>query len=244
MKHVAPKAGVQWRVQNLLWVSAMKLLLLLCLGCATIPPTPLPVPEAWRSDTLRFEGRSWHVRESRTPVGAGPNLWSSEGARVEGGRLHLRASEAQGAWHSVEVASPVLDWPLQLSVHLGALPNIDENTVVGVFLYEDDRREVDVEFAQWGESDSLPAQFAVSFQNAAEVRRFPWPEGPVTVRFAWDSDALVVTLESEQSTRTWRVPTEHTGPTPSLRLHINVWRLPASGHLHDPTTLVVDGVDW
>lgn len=242
MKQMAAGPGVLTRVRNLLVANGMRPLLLLVLGCATVPP--LPVPEAWRTDTIRFEGRSWHVRESHTPVGAGPNLWSAEGVRVQDGRLHLSASETRGEWRSAEVASPVLEWPLELSVHLHPLPKIDENTVVGVFLYEDDRREVDVEFAQWGDANSLPAQFAVSFQNAAEVRRFPWPEGPVTLHFVWDDDALVVSLESGVAIRTWRVPTEQAGPPPRLRLHINVWRLAAAGHAQPPATLVVDGVDW
>lgn len=242
MKQVRASAGVPRPVRYLLWGKGMKLLLLLIVGCATVPP--LPVPLAWRSDTIRFEGTSWNVRESHTPVGAGPNLWSREGVRVKDGQLHLSAFERRGKWHSAEVASPVLEWPLELSVRLRALPRIDEHTVVGVFLYEHDRREVDVEFAQWGDANSLPAQFAVSFQNEAQVRRFPWPEGAITLHFEWDANALVVSLLSETTTRTWRVPTAHVGPNPSLRLHINVWRRPVGGHAHESTTIVVDGVDW
>lgn len=221
------------------WTRVMKALLLLCLGCATVP---LPVPEAWHSNTLSFEGRRWHVRESPIPVGAGPSLWSSSGAFVEAGRLHLRASPVHGAWRAVEIASPVLDWPVDVSMRLSPLPRIDEDTIIGVFLYQNDRCEVDVEFAQWGEASSLPAQFATSFQNGAEVRRFARPEGPITIRFTWDDDALVVSLETAQRTRSWRVPTTHIGPSPQLRLHINVWRLPRGGPLHDPTTLIVESV--
>lgn len=218
--------------------SRMRLALFFFAACASVP---LPVPSAWKSDTIRFSGRRWHVRESSTPVGAGPSRWSASGARVHGASLELRSGNVDGHPSGVELASSVLSWPIDISVALGELPRVDEYTVIGVFLYENDRCEVDVEFAQWGDSESAPAQFAASLEGGLMVRRFSAPRGPFTIRFRWDDESLQVWLKGEERTRHWRIPTALAERRPRMRLHLNVWRMPR-GPEAPPVSLEVRSV--
>jgi hypothetical protein len=99
---------------------------------------------------IRFAGYEWKVKESKDPVGPGPNLFGSRGVRMDtAGRLHLAIVKERTGWFCSEVA-------LNRSLGYGKyrffvkFGKLDRNAVLGLFLWDYSAprlhfREMDIE---------------------------------------------------------------------------------------------------
>ena len=125
--------------------------------------------------TLQFAGQTWNVKKG--DWGPGPNHWSDGKESVyvdDGRRLHLKIRQIGGEWFCAEVWTRKSlgygDYIFQLA---SKVEKYDRNIVLGLFTYLDDRHEIDIEFARWGEPHNLPAQFVVQPASRPEnLRRF------------------------------------------------------------------------
>lgn len=120
---------------------------------------------AWGPKTLVFGGHSWVVRSDATPSGPGPNLWSGTDDNVRldlQGRLHLRITQRNGQWYCPEVstAAPIAYGEYSFYVD-GRVDLLDPNVVLGLFVYENDTSEIDVEMSRWGDPTAQNAQFVI-----------------------------------------------------------------------------------
>jgi hypothetical protein len=133
---------------------------------------------------LLFAGRRWLVKQSTTPVGPGPNRFSGrpEDVRVDADGLHLTVSFRDGAWWSTEV---ILDENLGYGTYVfhtdSRVDLLDANIILGLFTWDDLAppyyREIDFEFARWGNPDDpTNAQYVVQ----------PWDGPGNLVRFRVD----------------------------------------------------------
>ena len=152
--------------------------------------------------TVSFSGQSWRVKTSSTTVGPGPNYFSDSGENVwvdSAGRLHLRVAKWRGRWYSAEVVSTrsfgygTYRWYLDSPVD-----NLDPNVVLGLFTWNDDpaytHRELDIEFARWGNPAYANAQYTVQPWNLPGhqyVFREPAGLGQTTHSFLWKSDSVL-----------------------------------------------------
>ncbi|MEM6958817.1 MAG: hypothetical protein AAF645_24255, partial [Myxococcota bacterium] len=126
---------------------------MLTLGCAGLLPLP---PGGWRADALIWSGLRWSVRHGGPRAGPGAMLWDGgpAGVWVEAdGRLRLTAGRRGGRWTGAEVAAELPAGSLGAAVCLDDPRRIDDAFVAGVFLYRDDRHELDVEVSRWGRPD-------------------------------------------------------------------------------------------
>ena len=186
---------------------------------------PAPAPPA-----LSFAGYTWAVKTGH--AGPGPNDFSAANARVDAaGRLHLAVARdaASGAWSCAEV---VLNASLGYGTYAWTLAppapvSLDENIVIGLFTYENDSREVDVEFSQWGGAfPGVNADFAV---QPATVQRFEAGVGAVRAGYTWGPGFVNFTCGSEA----WSHAGADVPPPGAERVHMNAWldrgRAPATG---------------
>jgi hypothetical protein len=157
-------------------------------------------------DTVSWGGATWQVKTSQSAVGPGPNVFSKANVSVDAAGLHLRiARDGTGRWTCAEVIGPRSHgygtYTFTLATDVSAL---DPNVVLGMFTWSDRaqqaHREIDVEFARWGNAaDPTNAQFVVQphdagghlhrFSQPAVVRSshaFTWSAG----RVAWESRRL------------------------------------------------------
>jgi hypothetical protein len=156
---------------TLRWLIPLALLALL------IAPRPVggveaPTPQAGGSNgeasgsggTIEFAGREWNVK-SGCGMGPGPNCWSDseESVWVDGQGLHLKIREIDETWHSAEVWTTSCSFYGMHRFYLVGRPDqFDKNVVLGLFLYGSDDRELDIEFAKWGEeTPATNAQYVV-----------------------------------------------------------------------------------
>ncbi|MFB3076754.1 MAG: fibronectin type III domain-containing protein, partial [Lysobacterales bacterium] len=148
--------------------------------------------------SIQFSGRAWMVKASGSPVGPGPNYFSdtADDVWVDGsGYLHLRIAVSDGNWHSSEVITDdVLGYGTYTFTLGSRIDLLDRNIVVGLFTWDSfapefNYREIDIEFARWGDPSTDNSQYVVQ----------PWDNPGNT--FRWET-----TLTGNDSTHafTWR----------------------------------------
>jgi len=239
-------------------------LLLCALCCALLAALAIPPASADRSDAaprrLHWSGYDWVVKDSRGPVGPGPNRFSDSRRSVwvdAEGRLHLRIEKRDGHWWCSEL------WPttafgygtyvFELDT---AASSIDRNAVLGLFTWDDaageHHREIDVELSRWGARRGPNASFTVQPYRVAENGRsftIPGPRSHTTEAFDWEPGSVSfwsvwghrMPPVDSGVIRRW-VSTSPDVPTPGdERAHINLWlfggRAPSDRR---PVTVVID----
>ncbi len=104
--------------------------------------------------TIEFSGNTWGVRSGFG--GPGPNTWSDSDPSVwvdSQGQLHLEIRQIAGAWRSVQVTTEqVVGYGDYEFLVTSDLEELHEDVVLGLFLYQDDNTEIDIEFARWGDA--------------------------------------------------------------------------------------------
>lgn len=127
--------------------------------------------------TLSFAGQTWNVK-SGCGMGPGPNCWSDDPASVwtDFRGLHLKVRQIGEVWHSAEVWTTACTGYGGHKFELIGRPDLfDQNVVLGLFLYQDDLHEIDVEFARWGvDAPPTNAQYVVQPWDKAG-NRWPFP---------------------------------------------------------------------
>jgi hypothetical protein len=171
--------------------------------------------------TLEFAGRLWKVKASATPAGPGPNYFSDSADDVwvdAQGRLHLKIVYRNGRWYSTEVfgAEP-LGYGTYTFTLASRVDQLDQNIVLGLFTWDDTdpgyaHREIDIEFARWGDAAGPNSQYVVS----------PWDHSGNRYQFN-------TTLSDNTSTHSfeWRSSgvqfASYQGHAPNLGGMINTW---------------------
>jgi hypothetical protein len=115
---------------------------------------------------IYFSGHYWEVGTSAgIPRGPGPNYFSDHRENVwldENNRLHLRITHRAGKWYCANVT-------LLETIGLGRyvffvdsrIDLLDKNVVCGLFTYQSDTEEVDIEFSRRGVDGAKNGHFSV-----------------------------------------------------------------------------------
>lgn len=186
-------------------------------------------------DKVTWAGETWGIKTSRAAVGPGPNVFAKDNVTVDAaGRLHLRiAKNAAGTWTSAEIIGPrtygygTYTFTLASPVHA-----LDPNVVLGLFTWSDKapfaHREIDIEFARWGNAaDTTNAQYVVQPHAApGHLERFAQPaDSTSTHRFTWAPGRI--DWASYDSAGTQIAAYTYTGddvpPTGGERVRLNLW---------------------
>jgi len=98
--------------------------------------------------TINFSNYVCTIKESNVPKGPRDNLWTAKNICIDnGGNLELSISKRGEKWYSSELFIPThfgygsYSFTIDSPVH-----NLDENAVLGLFVYESDTQEIDIEF--------------------------------------------------------------------------------------------------
>ncbi len=225
---------------------------------ATATATTFAIPRV-----LSFSGRSWTVKASAGPVGPGPNYFAdtSDDVWVDGnGYLHLRIMFTDGVWHSSEVVGDdVLGYGTYTFTLGSRVDQLDINTVVGLFTWdtsapEFNYREIDIEFARWGDLLADNSQYLVQpWDTVGNTNRWETTltGNDSTHGFAWKPDR--VEFSSFQGSppaaqiQSWTYAGPDVPPegTSSGNARINFWltggNAPSDGQ---PAELVIKSFDF
>jgi hypothetical protein len=190
------------------------------LATLTIVVALASVPAA-EARTLTWSSQTWFVRNNTVLQGPGPKLLLGlhEAVWVDSsGYLHMTIRKQRGRRQSSEVFTRQrlgfgrYTWVAEVSASL------DANATLGMFTYQDDSHEYDVELAKWGNaSDPANAQYAVQpAGKPGNLIRFASPAGPQTFSYDWRSSSVTFGGGwNYAGTDFW------TGSAP---VHINFWQ--------------------
>jgi len=127
---------------------------------------------------IEFAGLDWYVRT--TYGNPGGNAWNNNSSSVwvdEAG-LHLTVKKDAKGWYCTEVSAlEPLGYGLYTFKLIGRTDLLDKNVVLGIFLYEDDSQEIDIEFGRWGNASADSSQYVVQpFATPGNLHRFDFAQ--------------------------------------------------------------------
>lgn len=189
---------------------------------------------------LSFSGYTWNVKRSEGLVGPGPNVFSDRPEDVwvdEAGRLHLTIRQRDGNWVATEVyTTRSFGYGTYTFTLASRVDNLDRNVVLGLFTWDNkaaaqNYREIDVEFARWGQPTADNAQYVVQpYQPAGNLRRFTMPATAVsTHRFVWRANRVEfssyqgATVNPANLITSWPYTGPDVPPAGQGNARINLW---------------------
>ena len=210
----------------------------LCCLFSSFPPiiSAADPSSIWRKDTLSFSGYRWSTKNGYYAPGS--NHWNSRNVWVdENGYLHLQLTQNKSKWQCAEVvASELFGYGLYRFQVVGPVDQLDENAVLGLFLYPGPtlpfkvNNEIDIEFARWGSAGSPQGNFTVS--PITKKYSFQLEGQYTTHQFLWLPDRIEFASfhghdepvdNAMLSSWVFRPEGRAKIPLPPLELHINYW---------------------
>ena len=151
--------------------------------------------------TFELTGHTFVVRRSDGLEGPGPNRFLDNRRTVwqdDSGAIHLRTWQRLGMWFSAEIVHQTpLGYGTYIFETIGEVGEMDPSVILGMFTYDEtdptDRREIDIEFGRFGESNAPNAQFVVQpFDEEGRIYRFTVEtEGShLTHAFVWNENLV------------------------------------------------------
>ncbi|HLV80643.1 MAG TPA: glycoside hydrolase family 16 protein [Chthonomonadaceae bacterium] len=196
--------------------------------------------------TLRFSGYVWNIRQAGTG-GPGPNQWDPANVWVDSaGQLHLKIADNGGQWTCAELwTQKRLGFGRYQFDVIGRIDQFDPNVVLGLFNYPtpdvgpDGTNEIDIEFAQWGNSQApngnytvWPAQTGLTPPSNSYTFNFTLTTSKTTQRSTRQSTQISFqSLSGFQSGNTGQYASWVFAPSDYLQripqqaepVHINLW---------------------
>ncbi len=168
---------------------------------ASLASNYLAVPSA-ESKRIDFSGYTWLVKiggqitDSTKPIFFS---WSKDNVWVDSqGQLHLKITRDSRRWYCAEIVSEKsFGYGKYLFYLAGRTDELNENVVLGFFTWEtspeNNNREIDIEFARWGNVKERNTQFVVQPWDLPEnIHRFDMRIGNSnsTHSFEWRKDSI------------------------------------------------------
>jgi len=146
---------------------------------------------------IHFSGYEWEVGSGGLKQGPGPNYFSDSKKNVwlDGkGRLHLRITHRNGRWYCAKVTMTQSLGYGTYVFHLSSkVDRFDKNVVGGLFTYENDSAEIDIEFSKWNKPENENSQFVIQPGYVPENKlRYDLNqrEDESTHWFRWQKDSI------------------------------------------------------
>lgn len=182
--------------------------------------------------TIDFSGYTWTVKSGYN--GPGPNNFDDSSSSVfldSENQLHLKVSKIADTWYSSEVY-------LQTSLGYGTyewetpsrVDKIDTNLVLGLFLYQDDTHEIDIEFSQWAVSSeqNLLNYTVQPYTTTGNTYTAPLTlaDGISTHKIEWTKDYILFSSwQNGQKLNEWKYTGSNNFVPGGERLDMNFWMI-------------------
>jgi hypothetical protein len=182
---------------------------------------------------VEFAELTWWVKASAGAVDPGPNSFSDSPANVwvdERGRLHLKITDSENRWDCAEVVTTQSLGSGRYTFELRSdVSDLDPNVVLGLFTWSEDpaynHREMDIEFARWGDSsDATNGQYVVQpYDHEGNLQRIVQPAVASSAHsFDWQPDALTF-RSSTAAPSSWTYSGTDRPQPGSEHARINLW---------------------
>jgi len=207
--------------------------------------------------TINWSGYTWTVRTGTAKSGPGPNYWTDDVNSVyvdNNGALHLTIKYLNNSWYCTEIylnqqlGKGYGTYQFDLGQAVDSLGNGDVNVVLGLFIYQDDNHEIDVEFSRWGDPTGPNADYCNQPSTDQSCLMWTEPKGinASTHTFDWQSGKISFASNAKGNStpfQTWTYTGTSKSPVPTanaLYPHLNLWLM--NGKTAMPTSYVLDVV--
>lgn len=124
---------------------------------------------------MQFSGFEWIIKTSKRRARPGGNC-HEDNVWLDRDGLHLRIACRNGKWTAASVQTKeTLGYGRYIFYVSTRYDELDKNVIVGLFTYENDRREIDIELSRWGRSDKEAPNTSFTVQSAKK-RNLPRAE--------------------------------------------------------------------
>ncbi len=145
----------------------LMLVALLTHNCRQSTTTAPEIVAIKSSRSIRFAGRDWQIKSGQ--MGPGNNHWNPDNVFIDSAGLHLRITHDGARWTCSEVSlASSLGYGCYTFEVEGSSQN-GINEIVGLFLYQDDDHEYDVELGRFGSIRHPGAQYVIQPINDSTV---------------------------------------------------------------------------
>lgn len=182
---------------------------------------------------ITWSGFTWKVKSGLG--GPGPNNWnaSSSNIWVDGqGNLHLKIIKMGNKWYCSEISLLQSlgygEYTFEVSTNV---ENLDKNIILGLFTYETDSKEIDIEFSKWGNSANVDGwytiqpppyntlnqkSFALNLSGDYSTHKFKWNASEIYFQsyHGHSQDNLI---------KQWSYKGANNPPAGNEKLHLNFW---------------------
>jgi hypothetical protein len=144
---------------------------------------------------IQWSGYTWNVK-SGSGLGPGPNDWlaNTSGVWIDSNdNLHLKIRKIGTKWYCTEVSSLQSfgygEYTFQLATNVEKL---DKNIVLGLFTYETDSKEIDIEFSRWNNLLNQMGGYVVQPTSITNHKNFPLnlSDNYSTHKFQWSPSEI------------------------------------------------------
>lgn len=186
--------------------------------------------------TIKFSGFKWEVGNGYS--GPGPNHWSNSQDSVwvdEKRALHLKIRKIDDKWYSASVnLEESLGYGEYTFYLQGHVENFSPNIIVGLFTYESDKREIDIEFTRWGHKQFPNGWYTVQpfpyFFGNQNKFRFALNSKDSVHKFIWNKNKIVFKSyigqdpsDDSKIINKWTYKGKKIPPQGKEKLYINFW---------------------
>ncbi len=217
------------------------LLTLVSFVSCTLFAEPAPILKTGPRE-LEFGNLHWRMKTSLTPTAPGPNYFrgTEDAVWVDDWGLHLTIQEKQDIWWATEIFTRErVGYGTYTFTVETDITQYDPNVVAGFFTWdtspEEYNREIDIEFAAWGQNDGTNIQYVVQpYTDPSRILVFkPGLNGNLTThRIVWTPEEVTfssyhgnVDPDREESEamliKRWTHPAAPTAGR--VRFRINFW---------------------
>jgi hypothetical protein len=174
--------------------------------------------------TIRFSGQTWFIKNGNG-LGPGNNNWYEKNVYVDReGNLHLRINKIEDKWYCAEIfTEDTVKWGEYTFFVSTNLEKLDKNIVIGLFIYQDDKHELDIEFnnksAFYSEQPSNTHQFKQNLQGDYSTHRIiiaPYISRFISLHGHYN-------YNPDQIIDKWTSPSENIPEPLKSHIHINFW---------------------
>ena len=180
---------------------------------------------------IDFSGYAWEIKEHLIePAGPRDNYWASKNVCVNRkGDIELTISNEYDRWYASEVRLPkALGYGTYTFKVSTPLNDLDENAVLGLFLYANDNQEIDIEIQNHidtnNQNNAAYTIQAIEANSAVSQALFDINDSvPITFSIQWIPDAVHFNAryQNGENISSYRELNKAKVPTDKLHVHMN-----------------------
>lgn len=144
--------------------------------------------------TIEFAGIEWNIIKGRSNPGS--NNWSDSPDIVwvdSNGCLHLKVKKVGSTWYCADIYAKQSFGFGEYQFYVASnVERFARNIVAGFFTYENDHREIDIEFSKWGKSRNVSGWYTIQPPNKNNQKCFDLNllGNYSTHKFTWNKNSI------------------------------------------------------